>query len=139
VPHIAGCVLLSVVGALLSACMAEPALQPPDPARGAEIFQATVQGERGEQPPCSRCHAVEKDKPSPSGLGTNFYAIGGRAGSTVPGQDAETYLRVSIVDPDAHLAGGFQDGLMYRGYGKALSEQQIADLVAYMLTLTGEQ
>lgn len=120
-------------------CACSPAAAPGDAARGKQVFESPVASPRGEQPPCSRCHAVEKDKPSPSGLGTNFYDIGARAAGTVSGQSAEQYLRTSIVDPDAYLAGGFQDGLMYREYGKALTEQQIADLVAYMLTLRGGQ
>jgi cytochrome c553 len=122
---------------LLGACA--PAAAPGDAVRGRQLFEAPVASPRGEQPPCSRCHAVEKDKPAPSGLGTNFYDIGLRAANTVPSQSAEQYLRTGIVDPDAYLAGGFQDGLMYREYAKALTEQQIADLVAYMLTLRGGQ
>jgi cytochrome c len=86
-----------------------------------------------------RCHAIEKDRPSPMGLGTNFYEIGVRAGREVPGQSVEDYLRTSIVDPDAHLAGGYQDGLMYRQYAELLTPQQIEDLVAYMTTLRGQE
>jgi cytochrome c553 len=120
---------------LLTACAGGEPARAPDPERGRVLFNAPVTGDRGEVQPCVRCHAVEKDKKSVTGLGTNFYDLGARAGQTVPGQSAEDYLRVSIVDPDAHLAGGFQDGLMYRGYAKALSAQEIDDLVAYMLTL----
>jgi len=57
----------------------------------------------------------------------------------VDGQSAEEYLRTSITDPDAYLAGGYQEGIMYRQYEQALTEQQIDDLVAYMLTLKGGQ
>lgn len=69
------------------------------------------------------------------GIGTNLHDIGSRAGTMVPGQSAEDYLRTAIVDPDAFLAGGFQDGLMYREYEKVLTPQQINDLIAYMMTL----
>lgn len=68
-------------------------------------------------------------------IGINLHDIGDRAGSVVPGQSAEEYLRISILDPDAYLAGNFQDGLMSREYPQALTEQQVSDLVAYMLTL----
>ena len=127
---------IATVAALLLAACASGA-GPGDVERGKQLFNAPVASPRGEQPPCSRCHAVDKDKPSPSGLGTNFYDIGKRAGGIVEGQSAEQYLHTGIVDPDAFLAGGFQDGLMYREYGKALTQQQIADLVAYMLVLRG--
>ncbi len=68
-------------------------------------------------------------------IGINLHDIGDRAGSAVPGQSAEDYLRTSILDPDAYLAGNFQDGLMSREYPQALTDQQVSDLVAYMLTL----
>ena len=54
---------------------------------------------------------------------------------TVKGKTAEEYLRESILDPDAYLAGNFQDGLMSREYPKVLSEQQLADVIAYLMTL----
>ncbi len=120
---------------LLNACAGAEPPRPPDPERGRALFNAPVAGERGEIQPCARCHALEEGGKSATGLGTNFYGLAGRAGQTVPGQSAEEYLRISIIDPDAHLAGGFQDGLMYRGYAKALSAEQINDLVAFMLTL----
>jgi hypothetical protein len=44
-----------------------------------------------------------------------------------------------IVSPDAFLSGGYQEGIMYRGYAQALTAQQINDLIAYMLTLKSGQ
>lgn len=103
--------------------------------RGKALFNAPVQTDRGEIQPCSACHAIVEGQKSRTGLGTNFFDLGKRAGNMVQGQSAEQYLRTSIVDPDAFLAGNFQDGLMSREYGKLLTSQQITDLVAYMLTL----
>ena len=120
---------------LLIACAAAPTAQPGDAERGRALFNQPVQGDRGEVQACSRCHAIKDGEKSATNLGTNLHDIGARAGKTVSGQSAEEYLRTSIVDPDAHLAGNFQDGLMYRGYAKSLTPQQIDDLVAYMLTL----
>ena len=62
-----------------------------------------------------------------------------RAAKTVAGQSAEEYLRTAITTPDAYLAGGYQEGIMYRDYAQALTVQQIDDLVAYMLTLKSGQ
>ena len=104
-----------------------------DPAAGKQLFNGEVALDDRAALPCNQCHSVE-----PSGnasLGPNLSNIGVRAGTTVPGQTAAEYLRTSIVDPDAYLSGGFQDGLMYRRYGRALTARQINDLVAYMLTL----
>jgi cytochrome c553 len=104
-----------------------------DPAHGKVVFN-DEQGMLDKNiPSCISCHSdqvVGLNKPWP-----NLSNIGNRAANTVPGQSAEDYLRTSIVEPDAYLAGGFQEGIMYREYKTKLSEQEIADLVAYMLTL----
>ena len=47
----------------------------------------------------------------------------------------EEFLHESIVNPDADVAKGFSPGIMYPNYGKELSEQDIADLVAFLMTL----
>jgi len=127
---------LALAVLLTSACASRPT---GDAERGRALFAMPLASPRGELPACVRCHAIEKDRPSPMGLGTNFYEIGVRAGREVPGQSVEDYLRTSIVDPDAHLAGGYQDGLMYRQYAELLTPQQIEDLVAYMTTLRGQE
>ncbi len=109
--------------------------QPGDAEHGKQLYNTTVKAERGELQPCSKCHPVGTGEKPATGIGMNLGDIGSRAGATVPNQSAKDYLRTSIVDPDAHLAGGFQDGLMSREYKKLLTPQQIEDLVAYMLTL----
>lgn len=126
------CAWMALLAAGLIGCAATPV---GDAERGRVLFAMPLTAPRGELPACVRCHAVEKDRPSPMGLGTNFYDIGERAEREVPGQTAAEYLRTSIVTPDAHLAGGYQDGLMYREYATLLTPQQIEDLVAYMRTL----
>ena len=122
-----------VAFAALAACGPAPA-SPGDADRGRQLFFEKLPLARGDTKACVDCHAVNLGERA-RGMGTNVAAIGLRAGDTVPGQPAEAYLRTAIVDPDAYLAGGYQDGLMFREYGKTLSEQQINDLIAYMLTL----
>ena len=51
------------------------------------------------------------------------------------GQSAEDYLRESIVDPNAFVVDGYGANIMTGTYGSSLTEQQIADLVAYMQSL----
>jgi hypothetical protein len=122
----------------LAACGSAPATgATDDPERGRRIYfgEVEVNGARGPIMPCFRCHpVVEGERPSMP-IGINLHDIGNRAGTMVRGESAEQYLRTSILDPDAFLAGNFQDGLMSREYPQALSEQQVSDLVAYMLTL----
>ena len=133
--HVVRSTPLGLVMMLLVACAAMSTPQSGDADRGRSLFNQPVQGDRGEVQACSRCHAIKDGEKSATNLGTNLHDIGTRAGKTVAGQSAEDYLRTSITDPDAYLAGNFQGGLMYRGYAKSLTSQQIDDLVAYMLTL----
>jgi cytochrome c2 len=97
-----------------------------DAAAGQKVFSG------GTAPACSTCHSLE---PGVTIVGPSLAKIGAEAGSRQSGQSASDYLHQSIVEPDAHVVEGFAAGLMPATYGGALSEQQIADLVAYMLTL----
>jgi hypothetical protein len=40
----------------------------------------------------------------------------------------------SIVDPNAYVAAGFQGAIMPDGYKQQLSEQQLADLIEFLMT-----
>jgi cytochrome c553 len=104
-----------------------------DAERGRQLFDGTIVMRNGDTPSCASCHAAAVDE-VPT-LGLNLSNIGARAERRVAGMSAAEYLHESIVFPDAQLTGGWQEGIMYRGYGQDLTEQQIADLVAYLLTM----
>lgn len=124
---------LMIVWAGLVACGGSPA---GDPVTGELLYNGQTLSDPN-LPTCISCHPVQ---PGEAGnIGNNLSNIGNRAAVTVPDQTAEEYLRTSIVEPDAYLAGGFQEGIHYRGYKEALTQQQINDLVAYMLTLKSGQ
>jgi cytochrome c553 len=108
-----------------------------NPANGKQLFDGSVAMGDARAPACATCHAVVPD--GDTGSGQSLSNIGNRAGATVPGQSAEEYLRTAITTPDDFLAGGYQEGIMYRNYAQALTTQQINDLVAYMLTLKSGQ
>jgi hypothetical protein len=57
-----------------------------------------------------------------------------RAETRVPGMTAEEYIRESFVTPDAYVVETYNAGDMYQEWAKDLSEQQQADLIAYLLT-----
>lgn len=102
-----------------------------DAANGeALFFQATIG--TSNAPGCVTCHSLEPDVvivgPSQAGLAT-------RAGTRVPGQSAEEYIRNSIVQPNAYLVEGFAEGVMYQNYATDLTAGQIDNLIAYTLTL----
>lgn len=101
-----------------------------DPARGEVLFRARP--EAGGLP-CAECHGLSAGVASP--LGPSLAGVGARAGETVPGLPAADYLREAILSPDAYLSAGFQEGIMPRTYPETLTDEQVADLVAYLLTL----
>jgi mono/diheme cytochrome c family protein len=90
-----------------------------DPAAGKEVF-----AQRG----CETCHALA-DAGSTAEVGPNL-------DEALQGQDA-AFIQESIVEPDAVVAEGFSPDLMPENYGEQLSEQELADLVAYLAQTTG--
>ena len=47
---------------------------------------------------------------------------------------AEQYLFESVADPNAYLVSGFQAGVMPTDFGDRVTLQQMADILAYMLS-----
>lgn len=108
-------------------------------ANGEELYMGTTVG-ASSAPGCITCHSVEPtdDPLQPSPVGPSHYGVADRAADYVEGMSAEEYLRESITEPDAHLVEGFQPGVMYQNYAEDLTEREIDNLVAYLLTLEGE-
>ncbi len=103
-------------------------------ANGEKLFAQATIGTRSA-PGCITCHSLE---PGVVMTGPSQHGVGLRAAGRVPGLSAEEYLRQSIVNPNAYVVEGFDAGVMYMTYEAELSEQEINDLVAYLLTLTGQ-
>ena len=55
--------------------------------------------------------------------------------SSFPGGNAEEYLRQSILTPNAYVVPGFPEGQMIQNFGKILTEEQIEDLIAFLMTM----
>jgi mono/diheme cytochrome c family protein len=92
----------------------------PDVAAGKALFeQTTLEGNAG----CVTCHAIE---PGKTVVGPSLAGIGNKG---------EEFIRTSIIDPDAEVTEGFPAGVMPKDYGEKLSEEQINQLVKYLLTL----
>ncbi|MFN2117809.1 MAG: c-type cytochrome [Candidatus Promineifilaceae bacterium] len=102
-----------------------------DAANGKELYEMTVIGS-ASAPGCITCHSLEPDVVL---VGPSHAGVGARAATYQEGVDAETYLRESITDPDAHIVEGFTPGVMYQNYAEDLTARQINDLVAYLITL----
>ena len=127
-------IAILLAGALLAACGGgekSAGSSAGDPKRGKELYSQTVIGPNAA-PGCATCHSTEPGKvlvgPSHAGIAT-------KATTVVPGMTAEEYLKESIINPNAHVTEGFTAGVMYQNYAKDLTEQEINDLVAYLLTL----
>lgn len=123
--------IIVLVALALSACWSG---RRGDPAHGALLFAGAQWSRPGAQLSCVECHLTAPGPPTL--LGPSLIGVGTRAQTTVDGQSASQYLREAILNPDAHLAGGFQEGIMPRNYAQVLTDDEIADLVAFMLTLT---
>ena len=118
--------MLSVV---LSACGGGGGETDGAAAAGEKLFSQSV---IGSQAGCITCHSLDADMVI---VGPSMAGIASRAGSSVSGQSAEDYLRDSILNPDAHLVEGFPQGTMPQVWGDELTDEQVDQLIAYMLTL----
>lgn len=102
-----------------------------DAKRGKELYNKTVIGPNAA-PGCVTCHSLE---PGKTLVGPSHAGIATIAATAVPGMSAEEFLKQSIVDPNANVTEGFSSGIMYPNYAKDLTEQEINDIVAYLLTI----
>ncbi|MBX3066630.1 MAG: c-type cytochrome [Anaerolineae bacterium] len=81
---------------------------------------------------CSSCHDTSAGITI---VGPTLKGIAARAAERKPEMTAEQYLHESIVDPNAFVVQGFAQGLMPTTFKSTLSEKQINDVVAYLMTL----
>lgn len=79
---------------------------------------------------CITCHSLDGSKL----VGPTMKGIATRAGKEVQGESAEQYIRNAILEPNAHAPSGYAVGVM-PGYKGVLSDAQLNDLVAYLLSL----
>ncbi|MCL4303892.1 MAG: c-type cytochrome [Anaerolineae bacterium] len=104
-----------------------------NPERGREIFE-TGGGIISVENSCSQCHSLDGTVKEHGSAGPSFQGISERASNRAPELAAVEYLRQSIVDPNAYVVEGFSSNRMPKAYKFFLSEEEIEDLVAFMLT-----
>lgn len=96
-------------------------LPPGDATRGADLYKS--QG-------CSSCHSLNGTQV----VGPSFQGLSQRAGTRKPGYTADLYIHESIVQPCAYVVQGFTC-VMPQDFGtKKLNKQNLADLIAFLLT-----
>jgi mono/diheme cytochrome c family protein len=91
-----------------------------DPVRGEQLTVA--QG-------CAACHV----QGAVNGIAPPFEGVGERAATRVEGLAASAYLYDSIVHPTDYLVEGYAPS-MAQDYGDRLTREELADVVAYLLT-----
>jgi len=99
---------------------------------GQQLFN-TMYAEAGFA--CATCHDPNTQNRL---IGPGLQGIGEIAATRVEGQTAEEYLHDSIVDPNAYLVEGdpeYPENLMPQIYNDLFTEEEINNLVAYLLTL----
>jgi mono/diheme cytochrome c family protein len=94
-----------------------PTVAEGDPEAGAEVFTQTA------QPTCGSCHTY-----GPAGTEAQ---VGPNLDDVLSDMSPEE-IHEAIVNPDAEIAEGFSAGIMPGTYGESLSEEQLADLVAFL-------
>lgn len=112
----------------LIACAAN---EEPAPQATATLSPQMVHGRQLFSQHCASCHAVE---PETVIVGPSLFAIAERAADRAPDLTAQQYVELSILQPDAILAPGY-DNLMPSNLGKRLDGQELDAIVAYVLSL----
>jgi hypothetical protein len=67
-------------------------------------------------------------------IGPNLVNVSTRAATRIEGMTASEYLHESITHPGRYLVTGFR-GAMPADFAEHYSDQDIDDLVAYLMTL----
>ena len=119
--------LLLLVAMSLVACGGGDSKQAAE--NGKSLFNQTTIGATAG---CKTCHSLEAGTVI---VGPSLAGIATRAATTVPGLSAEEYLRQSILVPDAYVVKEFPASIMPNGWAKQLSQEQVDQLVAYLLTI----
>jgi cytochrome c2 len=109
-----------------------------DAARGADLFAQKVKAGNNSNLPCKACHSLQ---PGQVLVGPSLAGVGTTAASREAGKSAEDYIRESIQNPNAfivpdnpaYMSNG--KSAMPAGLGNSLTDQDLADLIAYLASL----
>lgn len=84
---------------------------------------------------CVGCHALD---PEAVMTGPTWHNMGDTAVGRVDGQSPALYLYNSIVEPNSYVNDGYPAGVMPQTYADTLSTEDLADVVAYLLSQNGQ-
>ncbi|CAN5506057.1 hypothetical protein BH10CHL1_BH10CHL1_22120 [soil metagenome] len=95
-----------------------------DPAKGPALASANG---------CKGCHSLDPNA-NPKPTGPTWFHLGDTAGNMVPGQSPGLYIYTSITNPSAFVVPDYPDNVMPKTFAQSLSKQDLADLMAYILS-----
>lgn len=101
-----------------------------DPAHGQFIFDNGLNG----APACINCHGVNAVGKVGFALGPGLRGIADTGAERIADFSAPLYIEDSIRYPNDFITSGFR-GIMYANFAHDYSNQEIADLIAYLMTL----
>jgi mono/diheme cytochrome c family protein len=102
-----------------------------DPVRGEALYNGSQPGPDGLPLACSGCHLGGAAAPNTEGTWTR--ASGERLQEpALAGYTPEQYLIESIVLPNNYIAPGYAAGVMPQNFGERLTDQDMADMLAYL-------
>lgn len=102
-----------------------------DPANGQNLFN-TVNSSGFA---CAGCHNANSEARL---IGPGLYNVPVRAATRVEGEVAQRYIYNSILHPNDYIVEGdpaYQTGLMPQNYSDVFSDDQVYDIIAYLMTL----
>ncbi len=84
---------------------------------------------------CIGCHNLNEDQtPDNRGpVGPNLGNIAETAPTRVAGEDAETYVHNSIVNPGAFVVDGYVAGIMPQNFSEQMSDEEILGIANWLL------
>ena len=82
---------------------------------------------------CVTCHAVDGLDGAVGAIGPKLNGLGERAGSRVAGQDAVTYIKASIENPNGYVVEGYAPAMP--PLKSTMTDEEFENLVAYLVSL----
>lgn len=84
---------------------------------------------------CTACHNIDQPQTATSRgpVGPNLGNLADIAAAEAPDMTPEEYVVQSIVDPAAHIAEGYTNGIMPTTFSQQMSEEEIQGLAEWLL------
>lgn len=122
--------LIFISVTLIVASCQSPTDKMGDPDLGAEMFNSA---QIGDAPGCATCHSVV---PGEIIVGPSLAGVASKDSNQLDYSTAEEYVLQSILEPNAYIAEGFSPNVMYQDFSSTLTEKELQDLTAYLMTLS---